>query len=217
MLRVYVAGDELSTLAHDFRQNGFAVSVDRYHLDQLNDGSPRVPGVVRFSPGRFELSCPLADQLTLQCPPLRIGQIGDSDLQHYSPLTVCQKPPTSEALHFVLQLRATTKYGRPDATGYGSWGAKKAGTRESIHVLAPMAFRAKVRRDVYRQANDPETEAWRACQRSSTVTEVEVRLILAAEMSLIEHAAADQTLNSYFGAPDSDEWNGSKDGPSGCN
>jgi hypothetical protein len=36
-------------------------------------------------------------------------------------------------------------------------------------------------------------------------------------MSSIEHAAADQTLNCYFGAPDSDERNGSKSGFSGGN
>jgi hypothetical protein len=73
MFCVHVAGDELGTLTHDFRQNGFAIAVNRYHLDQLNDASPRVPCVVRFSPGRLELSRPLADQLTLQGPPLPVG------------------------------------------------------------------------------------------------------------------------------------------------
>jgi hypothetical protein len=58
---------------------------------------PRVPRVVRFSPTRVELSHPRADQLTLQRPPLLIAQVGYSDLQHCSPLTACQKPPTSEA------------------------------------------------------------------------------------------------------------------------
>jgi hypothetical protein len=48
------------------------------------------------------VSRPLANQLTLQRPPLLIGQVGDSDLQHYSPLTACQKPPTSEALYILF-------------------------------------------------------------------------------------------------------------------
>ena len=86
MFCVHVAGDELGALTHDFRQNGFAISVNGCHLDQFNDASPRVPCVVRLSPSRFELGCPLADQLTLQRPPLLIRQIGYSDLQHYFPL-----------------------------------------------------------------------------------------------------------------------------------
>jgi len=48
-----------------------------------------------------------------------------------------------------------------------------------FYVLAPTALRAKVRRTEYREANDPETEIWRACRRSSITTEAEVRLILA--------------------------------------
>jgi hypothetical protein len=91
MFCVHVAGDELGALTHDFRQSGFAISVDGCHLDQLNDVFPRVPCVARFSPSRQELNRPLADQLTLQRPPLLIGQIGYSDLQHYSPLTAYQK------------------------------------------------------------------------------------------------------------------------------
>jgi hypothetical protein len=87
MFCVHVAGDELGTLTHDFRQNGFASSVNGCHLDQFNDASPRVPCVARFSPSRLEFNRPLADQLTLQRPPLLIGQIGYSDPQHYSPLT----------------------------------------------------------------------------------------------------------------------------------
>src|SRR2546427_11254447 len=87
MFCVHVAGDELDALAHDFRQNGFAISVNGCHLDQLNDAPPRVPYVARFSPSRLELRRPLADQLTLQRPPLLIGQIGYCDLQHYSPST----------------------------------------------------------------------------------------------------------------------------------
>src|SRR5258708_29878911 len=43
------------------------------------------------SPRRLELSRPLADQLTLQRPPLLIGQVGHSDLQHYLPSTAGQK------------------------------------------------------------------------------------------------------------------------------
>jgi hypothetical protein len=50
MFCVHVAGDELDALTHDFRQNGLAISVDGCHLNQLNDASPRVPYVARFSP-----------------------------------------------------------------------------------------------------------------------------------------------------------------------
>jgi hypothetical protein len=60
MFCVHVAGDELDSLTHDFRQNGFAVSVNGCHLDQIDDAPPRVPYVPSFSPGRFELSRPLA-------------------------------------------------------------------------------------------------------------------------------------------------------------
>jgi hypothetical protein len=97
MLCVHIAGDEFGTLTHDFRQNSFVISVNRYHLDQLNDASPRVLCMVRLSPGQLELIRPLADQLTLQRPPLLIRLIGYGDLQHYSPSTACQKPTTSEA------------------------------------------------------------------------------------------------------------------------
>src|SRR5258706_5538233 len=85
MFCVHVAGDDLAPLTHDFGQNGFAVSVNGYHLDQLNNAFPRVSYVARFSPSRLELSRPLTDQLTLQRPPLLIRQVGQSDLQHYSP------------------------------------------------------------------------------------------------------------------------------------
>jgi hypothetical protein len=90
MFRVHVAGDEFGALAHDFRQNGLAISVNGCHLNQLNDARPRVIKVVRFSPSRLEFKRPLADQLTLQRPPLLIRQIGESDLQHDSPLTAYQ-------------------------------------------------------------------------------------------------------------------------------
>jgi len=90
MFCVNVAGDELGALTHDFRQNGFAISINGCHLDQFNDSSPRVPCVARFSPGRFKLGRPLADQLTLQRPPLLIEQIGYNDLQHYFPLIACR-------------------------------------------------------------------------------------------------------------------------------
>jgi hypothetical protein len=90
MLGVHISGDELGSLTHDFRQNFFAISVNRCHLDQVNDASPRVSWVVRFSPSRHELSRPLVDQLTLQRPPLLIGQIGYGDLQHDSPVTAAR-------------------------------------------------------------------------------------------------------------------------------
>src|SRR6266851_4993311 len=96
MLCIHVAGDELDALTHDFRQNGFAVSVNGCHLDQINDAPPHVPYVASFSPSRLEFTRPLADQQTLQRPPLLIGQIGYSDLQHCSSSTACQKLPTAK-------------------------------------------------------------------------------------------------------------------------
>jgi hypothetical protein len=76
MLCVNVAGDELDALTHEFRQNGFSTSVNGCHLDQFNDAPPRVACVARFSPSRLKLSRPLADQLTLQRPPLLIRKVG---------------------------------------------------------------------------------------------------------------------------------------------
>src|SRR5258706_8214819 len=99
MFCVHIAGDELGALAHDFRQNGFAISVNGRHLDQLNDALPRVPCAARFSPSRFELSHPLACQPTLQRPPLLIGQIGYGDLQHYAPSTLARNRQPSSALY----------------------------------------------------------------------------------------------------------------------
>ena len=37
MFCVHVAGDKLGALTHDFRQNGFAVSVNGCHFGQFND------------------------------------------------------------------------------------------------------------------------------------------------------------------------------------
>jgi hypothetical protein len=121
MLCVYVAGDELGALAHDFRQDGLAISVNGAHVGQVNDAFPCVFCQARFSPSRLEFNRQSTDQQTLQMPPLLVGQIGFSDLQHYSPLTACQKPPTSEALYilfFNYVLQPSTW--RPDAMGYGS-------------------------------------------------------------------------------------------------
>ncbi len=42
MFCVHVARDELDALTHDFRQNGFAISVNRGDIDQLNDALPRL-------------------------------------------------------------------------------------------------------------------------------------------------------------------------------
>jgi hypothetical protein len=85
MFCVHVASYELRTLTQDFRQDGFTVAVNRYDFRQLNDESQFVSCAVRFSPSRPELIRPLADQLTLQGPPLPVRQFGDSDLQHQSP------------------------------------------------------------------------------------------------------------------------------------
>jgi hypothetical protein len=95
MFYVHVASDELDPLTHDFRQNGFAISVNGCHLDQLNNAPPRIPDGARFCPTRLELRSPLAHQLTLQRPPLLMGQIGYRDLQHYSVLNCL--PETADA------------------------------------------------------------------------------------------------------------------------
>jgi hypothetical protein len=92
MFCIHVAGDELGTLTHDFRQNGFTIVVDGCHLDHFDNASSRIACLARFSPSRLELSRPLADQQTLQAPPLLIGQIGNRDLQHRSPLTAYRTP-----------------------------------------------------------------------------------------------------------------------------
>jgi hypothetical protein len=99
MFCVHVAGDELGTITHDLPKNGFAISVNECHFDQVNDAPSRVTRVPLFLPSQLELCRPLSDQLTLQGPPLLVGRTGYSDLQHYSPSTACQKSPTSEAHH----------------------------------------------------------------------------------------------------------------------
>jgi hypothetical protein len=66
MLCVHVAGNEIGPGAHNFRQNRFAISVNRCHLDQINDASPHILCVMRFFPSRFELIRPLPDQLILR-------------------------------------------------------------------------------------------------------------------------------------------------------
>jgi hypothetical protein len=131
MLCVHVAGDEPDTLTHDFRQNGFAISIDRCHLDQINDASPCVLCVVRFSPSQPEFIRPLPDQLTLQRPSLFIGQIGYRDLQHDSPLTAASNRKRSKperaatlqrSLQFVLQLLPRTKYASTRQADFVSMG-----------------------------------------------------------------------------------------------
>jgi hypothetical protein len=94
MLCVNVAGDELGVLTDDFRPNGLAISVDGCHFGQIRDASSCVRCAARFSPRRLEFNRPLANQLTLQRPPLLIGQFGYIDLHHYSPSTAYQKPLT---------------------------------------------------------------------------------------------------------------------------
>jgi hypothetical protein len=61
MFCVHVSSDELDALTHHFRQNGFAISVNGCHLDQLNDAPPRVPRVARFHPTQLELRRPGTD------------------------------------------------------------------------------------------------------------------------------------------------------------
>jgi hypothetical protein len=82
MFCIHVAGDEFGTLTHDFRQSGFTIMVNGCHLDQFHDAPARIACLARFSPSRLELSRPLADQESLQRPPLLIGQIGYGDLKH---------------------------------------------------------------------------------------------------------------------------------------
>jgi hypothetical protein len=51
-----------------------------------------------------------------------------------------------------------------------------------VYVLAPTAVRAKARATKYRQGNHPETEIWRACQRSSTVLDEVVCFLLPSDV-----------------------------------
>jgi hypothetical protein len=69
---------------HDFSKNFFAISMNRCHLHQVKNRSSLVRYEASFPPGRPEFRRPLADQVTLQRPPQRIGQIGDGDLEHGS-------------------------------------------------------------------------------------------------------------------------------------
>src|SRR5258708_27787178 len=84
MFCVYIAGDELAPATHNFRQSFFAITVDRCHLGQFNDALAGFPRYLSFSPCRPELSCPLADQLTLQRPPLTFRTVRHTDPQHSS-------------------------------------------------------------------------------------------------------------------------------------
>src|SRR5258708_3040452 len=78
MFCIHVAGDELGTLTHDFRQNGLPIVVDGCHLDHFDNASSRIPPLAPFSPSRLELIRPLADHTTRR------------------PLLLTE-PPTSEA------------------------------------------------------------------------------------------------------------------------
>jgi hypothetical protein len=71
-------------------------------------------------------------------PPLPlIGAIGYVDLQQFSPLTACQKQPTSEAARPTINSTAPVSqtledFDQPDAKEYGSLGAKERGACESV-------------------------------------------------------------------------------------
>ena len=56
-----------------------------------------------------------------------------------------------------------------------------AGACALVYVLALADFRAKVRGIGYRQANDPATEVWRACQRSGSADGWRSGLLRAAD------------------------------------
>src|SRR5205085_5654013 len=84
MFCVYVAGDELAPVTHNFRQNFFAITADRCHLGQFDEALAGIPRYLSFSPGRPEFSGPLADQLTLQRPPLLFRRVRHGDPQHNS-------------------------------------------------------------------------------------------------------------------------------------
>src|SRR6266567_5558162 len=98
MFCVYVAGDELAPVTHNFRQSFFAIAVDRCHLDQFDDALAGIPHYVSVSPGRPEFSCPLADQLTLQRPPLLSRRVRHSDPQHYSSSLLRKAPGADPTL-----------------------------------------------------------------------------------------------------------------------
>jgi hypothetical protein len=61
MLCIHVASNELGTLTHDFRQNGFTTTVNGCHLDHFNDAPARIACLALFSPSRLELSRPMSD------------------------------------------------------------------------------------------------------------------------------------------------------------
>jgi hypothetical protein len=85
MLCVYIPRDELGTLTHHFRQNGFAIPPNKCHVREFNYASTFVAQVVKRSPGRPQLSRPLINQAALQQPSLFIRRIGDIDFQHVFP------------------------------------------------------------------------------------------------------------------------------------
>src|SRR5882757_11173490 len=102
---------------------------------------------MRFSPSRLKLSRPLADQLTLQRPPLLVSRIGYRDLEHDS-------------------LLAALPAGRE---GNGNPGAKKGqGSRIGSMCLLQRSLNPGDRVAEFRRPNDHETEVWRVCQRFST-------------------------------------------------
>jgi len=86
VLCVHVAGDEVDALTHEFRQNCFAISIDGCHFDKVHDALPQIPSLARLCPGRNQLIRPLAGQMTLERPPLLVGQFDHSDLEQYVPL-----------------------------------------------------------------------------------------------------------------------------------
>lgn len=82
MLCVHIAGNELGSLTHHFRQRPLAAAPDKCHVGKLHDASTSVALLPNLSPGRHQLSDPLVDQSTLQRPALLVGRVGDVDLEH---------------------------------------------------------------------------------------------------------------------------------------
>src|SRR5258706_14948679 len=53
MFCIHIAGDELGTLTHDFRKNGFTIVVDGCDLDHFDNASPHIARLALLSPSRL--------------------------------------------------------------------------------------------------------------------------------------------------------------------
>src|SRR2546430_14951816 len=150
MFWVYVAGDELSPVTHNFRQSFFAITVDRCHLGQFNDALAGFPRYSSFSPGRPELSCPLADQLTLQRPPLPLRRARHSDPQH------CSSSLLRESVERANSNVLLDEFNEPARKHVAVEEPKERKHFRCPHLLTPAAFRSRGAWRSNAQSQDPE-------------------------------------------------------------